>query len=353
VSPLVSLPGRDQIASLLESTLVTMVEGHNPSPPVTVQDEIKLHLDALVAKGQHTVRDGILTLLAMELAYGELIDWGTQRLHNPARSASRFLGSDLYPKLHIAGSPEALQTGVKGTGTYLDRSNETWKSVLRWASDQKGLEPVEAAFLYLASKIAATARALPDLPELDTPRLTFGRVLAVVDGMLGRPSGGAHEQLIYAAFLGSWRQQLDLPGFVETKHVNAADAAAGTAADVQVKQGGQVVEAYEITSEQLAAKIDQASRTLRNHDLRRIHVLAKGTSKLTAEKLRGFLPRDADISALDIREEIRSLVARSDKPHRRDGLETLYALLIEKQPDDGLVKEYVKKLFAVGLTVDR
>jgi hypothetical protein len=348
----VSLPSRDQIASLLESTLVSMVEGQ-PSPSIAVPVEIEPYLDDLVEKGQYTVRDGILTLLAMELAHEHTIDWHSQPLHNPARSASKFLGSDLYPRLHIAGSPEALQTGVKGTGTYLDRSNETWKAVLSWASDQNDLEPVEAAFLYLASRIAATARALPDLPELDTPRLTFRRVFAVVEEMLDRPSGGAHEQLLFAAFLGGWRQQVDLPGFVETKHVNAADAAAGTAADVQVKQGGQVIEAFEVTSETFAAKIDQATRTLRNYDLPRIHVLAKGTRNLSKEEIKSLLPRNTDISVLDIREEIRSLIAKSDKPHRRQALETLYTLLIEKQPDDELVKGYVKRLFAEEITVDR
>lgn len=324
-----------------------------PSPPSDAPEEIKATLDALVAKGQYTVRDGILTLLAMEVAGGDLIDWHSQPLHNPARSASKFLGSELYPRLHIAGSPEALQTGVKGTGTYLDRSNETWRAVLTWASEQTGLEEVEAAYLYLAAKIAATARALPDLPELDTPRLTFSRVFAVVDGMLDQPSGGAHEQLLFAAFLGGWRQQFALPGFVDTKHVNAADAAAGTVADVQVKQGGQVIEAYEITSEELSSKTAQALRTIRHHDLPRIHVLAKGAGRLTGKDVKRLLPKDLDISALDIREEIRSLVAGSDKPHRRHALETLYTLLIDKQPNDELVKEYVKSLFSEGLTVER
>lgn len=345
------LPSRDEIGNLLESTLVSMVDGQ-PPPQISGVDEIKPHLDALVAKGQNTVRDGILTLLAMELAHGDLIDWRSQPLHNPARSASRFLGSELYPRLHIAGSPEALQTGVKGTGTYMDRSNETWRAVLSWASDQTDLEPIEAAYLYLASSIAATARALPELPALDTPRLTFGRIFALVDEMLNRPSGGAHEQLLFAAFLGAWRQQVDLPGFVETKHINAADAAAGTAADIQVKQGGQVMEAYEVTSEQIDSKISQASRTLRHHDLPRINVLAKRVGKLTAQELKSLLPSDADISALDIREEIRSLVAALDKPHRRQALEALYRLLVDKQPDDALVKAYVTALFREGLTVE-
>ena len=257
-----SLPTREQIAGVLESTLTPMAE-KDASPAIEAPPEIRDLLDKLVSRGHNTVRDGILTLLAMEVAHSDLIDWRRQPLHNPARSASKFLGSILYPRLHIAGSPEALQTGVKGTGTYMDRSNETWKAILGWASEQDDVAKVEAAYLYLASKIAATARALPDPPVLDTPRLTFSRVFAVADNMLGRLSGGAHEQLLFAALLDAWRQQGGLPGFVETKHVNAADASAGTAADVQVKHGSQVLEAYEVTSvSQAGFRGDSESRIL-------------------------------------------------------------------------------------------
>jgi hypothetical protein len=344
------LPMREQITGVLESTLTPMA-GKGALPSREAPPEIKDLLDKLVSRGQNTVRDGILTLLAMEVAHGDLIDWRHQPLHNPARSASRFLGSILYPRLHIAGSPEALQTGVKGTGTYMDRSNETWKSILGWASDQDDLAKVETAYLYLASKIASTARSLPDPPVLDTPRLTFSRVFAVADNMLGRPSGGAHEQLLFAALLDAWRQQIGLPGFVETKHVNAADASSGTAADVQVKHGSQVLEAYEVTGEQFGSKVTQAMRTLRQHDLRRVHILAKGAGKATAAEIKEMLPPEVDISVLDVRDEIRSLVGGLDKPHRREALETLYRLLVDKQPDDGLVKKYVDDLSEEGITL--
>jgi len=345
------LPARDQIAALLESTLVPMAEEGSPAF-VDVPPEVKSHLDNLVLKGQSTVRDGILTLLAMEVAHGTVVDWHDQPLHNPARSASKFLGSTLYPRLHIAGSAEALQTGVKGTGTYMDRSNETWRAVLSWASAQESIEPVENAYLYLASRIASTARSLPDLPALDTPRLTFQRVFTLADGMLSVGSGGAYEQLLFAALLDAWRQQIGLPGLVETKHVNAADAAAGTAADVQVKHGSQVLEAYEVTAADLNAKVRQATKTLRQHDLRRVHLLAKGAGKVTGEEIKDLLPADDDVSLLDIREEIRSLIADLDKPHRRQALETLYRMLVDKQPDDALVKKYVERLFEDRLTFD-
>lgn len=68
-----------------------------------VPAEVKPHLDALLANGQHTVRDGILVLLAMTVEHGEVIDWRSQRLHNPARKASRDL-SALYRRLEIACS---------------------------------------------------------------------------------------------------------------------------------------------------------------------------------------------------------------------------------------------------------
>jgi hypothetical protein len=344
-----SLPTRDEIASCLEATLVPMVE-EGPPPSAEPAPEVKGHLDDLVSKGHKTVRDGILTLLAMEVAYGSVIDWRSQPLHNPARGASRFLGSILYPKLHIAGSPEALQTGVKGTGTYMDRSNETWQAVLRWASEQTDVEEIEAAYLYLATRVADTAKAVPELPPLDTPRLTFARIFVVVDGMLLKPSGGAHEQLIFASLLDAWREQLGLPGVVETKHVNAADSAAGTAADVQARQGGQVTDAYEVTAEPFTSKVAQAARTLLQHDLKRVQILAKGAAKATAEEIQAAVPEDADLTVLDVREEIRSLLARLDKPHRRVALESLYRFLVDKQPNDSLVKAYVDALVSEGLS---
>jgi hypothetical protein len=423
----VALPSRGAIAKRLEDALGTLVAGRFgpvPDPP----DEIKQYLDDLLTKRKYTVRDGMLTLLAMEVEHGNLIDWRTQGLYNPARAASHDLGSLIYPRLNIVGSREALNSGVKGVGRYIDRNNKTWKAILDWASvrradpdtivslvaahygaseaevrngsepsepwfvadvagafpssgglqpgvpykihwrtdsetahrtakklqrnaeDQLGIEPIRKAFEYLAAGVAATARNVPRMPSLDTPKLTFPAVFAVLDEMLGKSSAGAHEQFTFAALLAAWREQLGEPGLVETKNLNASDASAGTAADVQEKHRGQVTEAYELTAAAWHTKVDQAAATLRRHDLPRVHIVARDAARAHGADIAAVVPPGLDVTVRDVREEVRSLVARLSKPHRRQALERLYDLLVSKQPNDALVQGYVSGLEAGGLT---
>jgi len=212
------------------------------------------------------------------------------------------------------------------------------------------VKPVRSAFLYLAAGVAATARDLPSLRKINTPRLTFANVFGLLDALLAMPSGGAHQQYIFAALLEAYLQQLGQPGVVETKNINASDASAGTAADVQHKQGGQVIEAYELTANDWRTKIHPARATLAARDLSRIHVLGSLVQQDSGDQVANDLPADADVSVLDVREEVRSLVARLDKFHRRAALVRLYSLLVEKQSDDALVRGYVDALAARGLT---
>src|SRR4051812_37362542 len=116
------LPSRDKITKRLEDTLVAMAAGKHGA--VAAPDSaVKPQLDAILASGEYTIRDGMLTLLAMAAENGAPLDWGAVTIKgSPARSASRYLGHEVYPRLHIVGSSEALQTGVKGLRTYRDRS---------------------------------------------------------------------------------------------------------------------------------------------------------------------------------------------------------------------------------------
>lgn len=346
-----SLPSRDDIAKRLEDTLDAMVAG-SFGPVTDPADEVKPHLDTLLSKREYTVRDGMLTLLAMEVEHGALIDWRSQGLYNPARNASKYLGSTVYPRLHIVGSGEALQTGVKGVGRYIDRKNATWRAILEWASEPEldDIAHIEAAFLYVAAGVAATARNLPAMPALDTPKLTFPAVFALLDDMLRKNSAGAHEQFIFAALLEAWREQIGEQGVVETKNLNASDASAGTAADVQEKYRGQVTEAYEVTANDYTTKVDQAKNTLRQHDLPRTHIVARDAAKATGEEIADALPSGLDLTVLDVREEARSMLARLGKPHRRYALERLYTLLVDKQGNDQLAQDFVSALGTHGLT---
>jgi hypothetical protein len=140
------------------------------------------------------------------------------------------------------------------------------------------------------------------------------------------------------------------PGVVETKNLNASHAAAGTDADVQERHRGQVTEAYEVTAASWEKKIGQAERALQRHDLPRVHIVAKGASSAGGSELLAAIPSGLDLTVRDVREEARSLLARLSKPYRRHALEHLYALLVEKQPDETLVLAFVTGLHSRGLT---
>jgi hypothetical protein len=340
-------PSPEAVEALLEGTLSAFVR--EPSGPVEKPPaDVKAHLDKLL-EAPSTMRDGILILLAYAVAHGEPIDFRSHAKFPSGRRVSQFVADKLLPGLKIAGRKDSLQTGVKGVSTYYDRENETWKAVLGWASDQQSVEPVEAAWRYLAAGMAKTARDLPPMPDLDTPRLTFARVFTVLDALLSQPSGGSVEQFAFAALLEAYLLQRGEGGVVETKNINAADAPGGTAADVQHKHLGQVAEAYEVTAGDWRSKLGQAEETLRSRDLRRVHILGTNVIAGGPGSLTGELPGNADISVLDVREEIRSLAARLDKFHRRHALERLYDHLVEKQPRDNLVREYVAELGKQGL----
>jgi hypothetical protein len=228
--------------------------------------------------------------------------------------------------------------------------NYVVRDLVRESESSYGIKHVEEAFLYLATGVARTARSLPEMPGLDTPKLTFPAVFALLDDLLGQPSRGAYEQFTFAALLAAWYAQTRVRNVVvETKHINASDAAASTAGDVQVKMSGQVGEAYELTADSWQSKTQQAEDLLRAHRLRRFHILAKHATNAQGDELRRVFAPTVDISVLDLREEIRSLVARLEPSWRGDALHGLYRHLVEDQLDDHLVRAYVSALHERGL----
>lgn len=239
--------------TLLDETMRGLVEGEAiitaraaaAKPPY----DVKALLDDLLSKAD-TYRDGALTLLAFPVAAGEPLDV-TRRIDGD-RAASGHL-EILLRDLKVPARKDALQTIAKGSSTFIGRARRAWNELLEWASEEEALDDVEAAFLYMARVIAATAGALPSLPALDVSRLTFRRVVDLLDELLTTPSGGAYEQFIFGALLYAAAEQEGGRRRVETKSLTAADASAGTAADVQVWDGGVITEAYGLR------KIDRAS----------------------------------------------------------------------------------------------
>ena len=345
-----ALPTTAQVATFVEDTLETLVNqgpGSVRGADSPVPEEAKPYLDDLLSQVD-TYRDGMLTLLAFPTVASQPIDLTVSKIRG-ARSVAQRVAATLA-RLKIPGRKDALQTIAKGAPTYMGREREAWNELLSWASLQTEASPIQAAFFYLAAGIAATARSLPPMPPLATPRLTFARVFALLDERLSMPSAGAHEQFIFAALLDAYLLQLGEPGVVETKNLNASDASAGTAADVQHRHRGQVLEAYEVTASDWREKVQEATKILATRDLARVHILSGQAQRDTGDTIAAFLPPDIDISVLDVREEIRSLVARLDKFHRSHALKRLYDHLVERQPNEMLVSSYVDTLATWGLT---
>lgn len=296
-----------------------------------------------------TYRDGMLALLAFPVAAGQPVDLTTSKLKGARGVAQRV--AELLNEHKISGRKDALQTIAKGSPNYMGRSRDAWNQLLVWASKQKDVDQIRCAWLYLLAGVAATARSLPPLPAIDTTRLTFPAAAALFDELLSTPSNGGYEQFIFAALLHAYVEQLGIRTNerVTTKSLNAADASASAAGDVQHLAGGQVLEAYEVTASDWRTKVAQAVEALRRYDLARVHIVG-AAGDVTAQEIAKALPSaNLDVSVLDIRHEVRSLTHRLLKPARREAIERLYDHLVYRQPREGLVALLVDALKRRGL----
>ncbi len=135
---------------------------------------------------------------------------------------------------------------------------------------------------------------------------------------------------------------------VRTKNINAADASAGTAADIQVVRGNRIEEAFEVSASDWRAKVSQAILAARSADLPRIHILAYVDSlDGLVEALR---TTNTDVTVIDVRVFVRSLAAIIKKPAREVALRLLYDHLERRQPDIVRVNNYVELLRRHALT---
>jgi hypothetical protein len=338
---------------MLDTMMRGLVAG-TIQPEPTAPPDVKPWLDDLLSRVD-TYRDAALIVLAFVVDSESTANAATPP-DGRRGVAQRF--ATLMDGLNIRARRDAFQTLAKGTSSLLGRDRDSWNRLLQWVQQQQSIAPVEQAMRYMPSRIAETARDLPPMPPLDVSRLSFRRVVKVTDGLLSQPSAGAHEQFVFAALLHAQAEEHGNRR-VETKTLNAADASAGTAADVQVWEGGKLTEAYEVTANPWASKIAQALAVLRDYDLPRVHIVAPGPAP-SADQIReavaatslpsGLVPANIDLSVLDVRHECRSLIHRLTRPGRRSALNKLWEHLAMRQPNDALVRAYTIRLQDAGVT---
>jgi len=311
--------------------------------------QVALLDDVLKAKGR-SYRDGLL----IQLAYGIT---GTQDLTLRPEGARGLAGrvGRLLASLHIPAVKDANQNVGKNSQILTRGNLAAFDELLTWASslpshpDALRLQLLSAAFQYLAAAIAETARKIRPLPEIDRGKLTFGSVFGLLNHLWSTPSGGAHEQFGIAALLHALMAQNGRAEYrVETKNLNASDRSSRTAGDVQILHGTRVVEAFEVTANNWDSKLEQARRTLREHDLGRVHIVGRVLDWSDVEKQ---LDRGGDVSALSVQAFGASMIAGLGKQFRAVALQRLYELLDRNQSNPAIVNAYVQLLEDHGLTL--
>jgi hypothetical protein len=338
----------EQAKALLEETLSQCLASTLPVHDLTLIADVKEFIELLVNR-QDSYRDAWILQLAYALSAASLPCDVTQR-HEGARSVASWLGSFLQTH-HIRAVKDCFQNIGKNSPQLVRGNNERFDSLLKWAAKQTNRANLDAAFRFSCSRVAAQARPVTPMPPLNRGALTFAALARLIDGMLLRPSGGAHEQFVVAALLTGSVDQYGLTGVrVETKNLNASDRSSRTAGDVQLIGGGRVLEAFEVTANDWREKIAGAARTIREADLSRLTLVGRNVPLRGQDLHSEISATGLDLTVVDVSAFCWSLTAGLTKNGRETALVRLYELLDRNQPNVDLVNSFVADLHDQGLT---
>jgi len=315
---------------------------------IELPSDVAAKLDVVLGLREVSHRDGIIIQLAFGLADATL---DLTKRPEGGRSVAQRLGA-LFKASHIKGVADAYQNIAKNTEELCRGNQADFDDVLRWANGIT-TDVRETAFKFVLASVALTARPVQPMPSLNRGELTFYKVAKLLDELLNIPSGGAHQQFSVAAFLHALIEEFGMGGpgglRIETKRLNASDASSKTAGDIQILRGNRVEEAFEITGNDWATKIESASRALKDADLQRAHIVAAvGSSFFKEADQLGQV--NIDLSVIDIAALLRTLTAVMRKPAREAALTRLHDYLDRYQPDIDRVNAYVDLLRKHGLT---
>lgn len=302
-------------------------------------------LEAILAESPTSYRDGVL----IQLGYG-VVDPALDLTLRPAgaRGMAQQLGAFLATR-HITAVKDAYQNIAKNSVSLIRNNEPAFDRFLVWAKGASMAER-EAALRLTCAFVAATARPVLPMPPVNRSALTFARFVDLLHALLASPSGGAFEQFTVAALLHSVvANHGEGRARVETKNLNASDRSSFAAGDVQVVTGTRVLEAFEVTANDWRTKVGSASKTIRDNDLSRLHIIAARPDGDRAAASAELHALAEDVSVLDARQVVEVLAALLTRPQRAEALTRLYEYLDRYQPDTERVNLFVGKLGEAGL----
>lgn len=134
--------------------------------------------------------------------------------------------------------------GNVSSGTVNFEADSRFRTFVSGVKDAQADERTRIAD-YLAQKFAESRRVTAPLPPVGPDILTFARGKLLFNQLISTPSEGHIQQFLIAALLREHRRRFG--NTITTHHPHAADEYDGTAGDIEEKQGGELVRAYEVT----------------------------------------------------------------------------------------------------------
>lgn len=307
-------------------------------------------LDSVTAvEGKKSYRDGLL----IQLAFGLEANSGFDHTLSPTggRGAAAGVGVG-FAERHIPAVKDAYQNIAKNQPNLVRGNEPAFDRLLLWMNGET-VAKRQTLFDYIAARVAFTARPVLSMPRLRIAGLTFVKVANLIDKLLETPSGGAHEQFAVAAFLDALLHEFGAGGFaaglrVETKNINASDASAGTAADVQIMRANRIEEVFEVSANNWRSKVGQAVAAAKQGDVTRAHIIAAAEGD--DQNLSDLDGLAREVSVADVRTFLRVIVSVLRAPHREYALQRFYILLDQKQPNTELTNQFVRLLGSLELT---
>ncbi|WP_426014058.1 hypothetical protein [Caulobacter sp. DWR2-3-1b2] len=315
----------------------------------SLPEALRERADVSVKKGA-SYRDVILIQLAFGLEQTGEFDHSIAAFG--ARVSGKLVGTAARYR-HILSVKDAYQNIGKNNDNLIRGNVREYDELLSMLNDTSEEERADL-FSYVVAATAITSRPVLAMPSLARSELTFAKVSGFLDALLLEGSGGAYEQFATAAILEALLDEFGLSGgiggglSIKTKHINASDASSGATADVQIMRGNKIEEAFEVSASNWKLKVAQALISAREADLSRVHILAHGND-LTGlvDALTGTT---TDVSVMDVRSFLRTLVGVLRKPGREEALRRLHGHLVHSQPDMERVNKFVGLLGSHALT---
>jgi hypothetical protein len=211
------------------------------------------------------------------------------------RTLSEWLSGDLLEPLNIPVTKGALASSSFRAGYLARQVRGAARDFVAWhGTTGRTVDEVEAFAEALTDRFLAVAVAMPALPSLRGSAFTWTAYRRAREHLLADGSNGAMEQYLLAGLL-----EQELPLRVVTKAVGSSDASAGTAGDVEIREGQRLVGAIEVTARSWDTKVAQLSAAA-TAGLTDPVIAAAGANDAEGDDIAALLDPAQDRLALDV-----------------------------------------------------